>query len=323
MQHKRGNFKNYVSRLSKKKASALEKKIFARWFNQLDLSDNVLADGDEDTIQEKVRRALQNHAFNTPPQPAIIYSQFWLRSAAAAVLIFLCSALYFHLKPPRPGQLVAYREIHTLKGERKMITLEDGTVIQLNNESSLKYPENFSGNSREVYLKGEAFFKVTHDPAKPFRVHMDEMNVGVLGTSFDIKNYPEDKNISVTVATGKVGVSKPGGKQAFLLMPGDRLSYDRLSGKITQKKVDPANETAWQQGELVFRDERLEMICRSLERWYNVNMHIPSKSLQDKKISLKIKGDDFNSVINMLSLSGGFHYYLKDKTVVLTRSTGK
>jgi transmembrane sensor len=319
MQHKRGNFKNYVRRLSRKKASALEKKTFARWFNQLDLSDNVLADGEEGAIQEKVRQALQNHAFNTRPQPAIIYSQFWLRSAAAVLLIFMGSAFYFLLKRPSPRQLVASREIHTLKGERKTITLEDGTIIQLNNESSLTYPENFSGNTREVYLKGEAFFQVTHNPAKPFRVHVETLNVEDLGTKFDIKAYPEDNAVSVTVAAGKVGVNKPGAKETFLLTPGDRLSYYKLSGKVTQKKVDVLDETAWQQGELVFRDENLGVICNCLERWYNVNMRIRSKSLTDKKLSLKIKGDDFNSVLKMLSLAGDFNYYIKGKTVVLTR----
>jgi transmembrane sensor len=319
MQHKRGNFKNYIHRLSRKKALTGEKETFASWFNQLDLSDNLLADGEEDAIQEKVLRSLQNHIFKTYPKPAVIYFPFLLRAAAAAVLIFMGSALYFYIKRPGTGPLVAYQEIHTLKGERKIITLEDGTVIQLNNESSLKYPQNFSGNTREVYLKGEAFFQVKHNPAKPFRVHIEALNIEVLGTSFDIKDYPEDKNISVTVATGKVGVNKPGRKEAFLLLPHDRLSYNTLSGKITQKKVDPHDETAWQQNELVCNDESLGMVCRCLERWYGVDIHIQSKSLLDKKVSLKIKDDNFNSVIKMLSLAGGFHYEVKDNIVVLTR----
>lgn len=319
MQHKRRKFKKYIHRLFRKKALAAEKETFARWFNQLDLSNNVLADGEEDEIQKRVRQALRNHVFKTRPQPTIIYSPFFLRTIAATLLIFIGVALYFYIKHSWSDQLVTYREIHTVKGERKIITLEDGTIIQLNNESRLKYPERFSGATREVYLKGEAFFRVKHNPAKPFRAHIEELNVDVIGTSFDIKGYPEDKNISVTVATGKVGVNKSGGKVAFMLLPGDHLSYNLLSDKVTQEKIDPLEEIAWQQGELVFRDESLGMICHRLERWYDVNMSIQNKTLQDKKISLKIKGDDLNSVMKMLSLVGDFHYQIKDKTVVLTR----
>jgi transmembrane sensor len=319
MQHKSRNFKNYINRLFRKKASAAEKEIFSRWFNQLDLSDNVLADGQQDAIQEKVRQVLQNRAFNTRPQHTIFYAQFWLRSAAAALLIFTAAALYFHFRRPNPGQLEAFKEIHTLKGERKIITLEDGTVIQLNNQSSLKYPESFSGNLREVYLKGEAFFQVKHNPAKPFRVQVEKLKVEDLGTKFDIKAYPEDNAVSVTVAAGKVGVHTSGAKETFLLAPGDRLSYYKLNGKVTQKKVNTQDETAWQQGVLVFRDENLGVICACLERWYNVKMSIQAKSLTDKKLSMKINGDDFNSVLKMLSLAGGFNYYINGKTVVLTR----
>lgn len=319
MRHKRRNFRNYIHRLFRKKTSAVEKKTFARWFNQLDLSDNVLTNGEQDAIQERVRQALRVHALNTRSRSVVVYSNFWLRSSAAALLIFASAALYFYFKRSRPERLLTYQEIHTKKGERKIITLEDGTTIQLNNESSLKYPANFSGNSREVYLKGEAFFQVKHNPAKPFCVHIEHLKVQVLGTSFDIKDYSEDENVSVTVATGKVGVNKTGEKGTFLLLPGDRLSYYTLSGQVIQKKVDPQDEIAWQQGEQVFRDESLGLICRRLERWYGVSMHIQSKSLRDKKISLEIKGDDFNSVLKMLSLVGGFHYQFKDKTVVLTR----
>lgn len=318
MQHKRRNLKNYIHRLFSKKASAGEKETFARWFNQLDLSKDVLADGEEDAIKERVRQALQNHVFNTHPKTTITYFPFWLRSVAATVLVLMGVTFYFYMKRPRPEPQVAYQEIHTVKGERKLITLEDGTSIQLNNESSLKYPENFSGKTREVFLSGEAFFQVKHNPAKPFRVHIEKLNVQVLGTSFDVKGYNGDKNIFVTVATGKVGVNKPGQKAAFMLLPGDRLSYNSGNGKITQKKIDPQDYIAWQQGELLFRDESMDAVCQSLERWYGVDMRIQNKSLQAKKVSLKIKGDDFISVMKMLSIVGNFHYQIKDKIVVLT-----
>jgi transmembrane sensor len=301
----------------RKKASAGEKETFARWFNQLDLSENVMSDGEEDAIQERVRQALQNHVFNTHSKNTITYFPFRLSSVAATVLVLMGVTFYFFMKPPTPEPPIAYQVIHTAKGERKLITLGDGTSIQLNNESSLKYPESFSAKTRDVYLSGEAFFQVKHNPAKPFRVHIEKLNVQVLGTSFDVKGYRGDKSISVTVATGKVGVSKVEGKAAFMLLPGDRLSYNKRDDKITKKKINPQDDIAWQQGELMFRDESLDAVCRSLERWYGIDMRIQSKSLRAKKVSLKIKGDDLASVMKMLSIAGGFQYQVKGKTVFL------
>ncbi len=319
MRHEKGHFRNTLHRLFRRKANAQEKETFARWFSQLDLSEGLLQEGQEEAIKERIRLALKNHAADSNPQPAIVHFPVWLRSVAAAALIFAFLGIYLFTTRTKTIPQIAYQEIRTIKGERKTITLEDGTRIQLNNESTLKYPETFAGNTREVYLSGEAFFEVVHNPAKPFRAHIGRLNVQVLGTSFDIKGYKEDKNISVVVATGKVGVNKAGLKQAFMLLPGDRLSYNNLNGTITTAKVDTSDYTAWQRGELVFNEENLTAVCRRLERWYGVAIQIRDKSLLNKSVSLKIKGDDFTSVIKMLAITADFKYSIKDRTATLSR----
>lgn len=169
---------------------------------------------------------------------------------------------------------VRYEEAITKKGELKMIQLADSTTILLNADSRISYPDHFKENRREVTLTGEGYFRVAHDNKKPFIVHAGKITTSVLGTSFNVKAYNEDKTIKVTVVTGKVGVmadNKAERRRAVLLTPNMQVVFTKTSGKMLSETIDDASLViGWGQGKLQYRNTPLNEVLADLQRKYNV-----------------------------------------------------
>ncbi|HEY0177526.1 MAG TPA: FecR domain-containing protein [Pedobacter sp.] len=242
----------------------------------------------------------------------------WINVAAVFAVFILSAGTYawMYSKNKQIAALAVLRETVNPNGKLLKIKLGDSSTITLNAGSKLKYPGGFNGKTREVYLEGEAFFDVAHDPAHPFIVHTSKIIVSVLGTSFDIKSYKEDKKISVAVATGKVGVLAKGGKTYFLL-PGEKLAYYAFSEIVQQTKADPAEVGMWQNGMLIYHDETLENISRQLERWYDVKVIFKRSEAAKMRFSLKQKNDRLENVMQTLKFAGGIRYVISGKTVTI------
>jgi transmembrane sensor len=303
-------------RLFRKNPDYREKQLFARWFTSLDLSEGqVFADQQEELkIKNKIEQNLHAHFSQVKHEYRLIKWYSWKPvAAAAAMLVMVVGTIWLSTSTKHP-QLI-YGKTITRAGERKIITLSDGSVVTLNNDSQLKYPQIFSDTLREVYLEGEAFFEVSKNKLKPFVVKTGKLNIRVLGTSFNVKHYSADKAINVVVATGRVGVNASGSKKTWLLSPGSQLLYDKLTAAAYQNLVDPADYTGWQRNELIFKDERLEDICKRLERWYDIKISIHAVKLKNKRISLKQHNESLNTVLKMLAIVGDFRYKINGKTV--------
>ena len=155
-------------------------------------------------------------------------------------------------------------------GKRSQVTLPDGSHIWLNSGSQLSYPSVFAGNSREVYLSGEAFFDITPDPDKPFFVITRDIKIRVLGTRFNIFAYNEEQSTQTVLLEGKVTI----GKNAFLaktevMEPGERVIYNHESENFAKDKVDVNYYTSWLYGYLIFENEPTPEVFKKLERYYN------------------------------------------------------
>lgn len=316
MQIEPQNLKNLFQRIFAGTASQKEKEQASRWLSKLDVSEQQLS------FEEIERQRLQlqdnfhsrfKHPLNNNKRRRL---SLWIPAAAAAILLVIGGA-HFLRKPATPKDI--YTETATLAGERKIITLPDGTTITLNNGSRIKFPKEFTGKVREVYLDGEAFFNVTHDKTRPFIVNSGKLKVNVLGTSFDVHGYATDAKIDVTVTTGKVGVIAPGNRTSRMLMPGQKLSYNRKTDELEQSTVNPNDYTGWQRGDLIFKNEQLDAICQRLERWYGVKISIKSPGLKGKHISLEQDNESLQNVMKMLSIVGGFKYEINDKNVQINK----
>lgn len=172
-------------------------------------------------------------------------------------------------------------------GEHKYLILEDGTQVWLNANSTLSYPEKFDSNRREVFLSGEAFFDVKHAEKIPFYIHSGDVVTKVLGTSFNIKAYPNQQNISVTVKRGKVEVLKTN-KVLAILTKGEKVrinkkiddSIDTITNyKIEEELTEEKNVGAWQRGYFIYRDELFTDIISDMEQIFNTKITVENQHL--------------------------------------------
>ncbi|WP_320110449.1 FecR domain-containing protein [Draconibacterium orientale] len=183
-------------------------------------------------------------------------------------------------------------------GKSSQVTLSDGTQVWLNAGSQLVYPSVFKERQREVLLIGEAYFNVAHNAKVPFVVRTEHADIEVLGTSFDVLAYPDDKMFQTILVTGSVSIETKSkgllsGKNKMVLVPNQMFYLDKESGVNYVNNVDVATYTSWKEG--MFNCDKLDLsrVVRRLERYYNKQIHIKDPLIGTYKISgkLDLKGD--------------------------------
>lgn len=220
---------------------------------------------------------------------------------------------------------IAYNTLATPKGGEYYLELTDGTKIWLNADSKLRYPTLFAKDERRVFLEGEAYFEVKKNPAKPFIVDAYEMETRVLGTSFNITAYSDDKNMATTLAEGAVKVSivsNTADESANLVLkPGEQAVLEKESNTFNILKVDTETYTAWKEGKFVIANEELESIMRRLGRWYNFETQFTSPETRYLHFSGTIgRYDTIESILEMISLTTKISFEIKDKVVYVTKN---
>ncbi|MCT4587371.1 MAG: FecR domain-containing protein [Carboxylicivirga sp.] len=205
---------------------------------------------------------------------------------------------------------------HTLRvprgGEFKT-TLIDGTQIWLNAQSEIRYPVVFTGNTREVYLKGEAFFEVAHDADKPFIVHTSSLTTKVLGTSFNISAYDEDSSARITLEQGSVKVN--GNGQELILEPGWQASLN-VRNQLISQKVKVSHFSSWRDGKLSFHRMPLEQITSNLQRWYDVEFEFEDEKLKDLQFSGGVhKTRPIGFILKLIEETTNVKFNIKEHTI--------
>ncbi|HEX8023476.1 FecR family protein [Mucilaginibacter sp.] len=165
---------------------------------------------------------------------------------------------------------VLYNTLTIPPGGQYQVVLPDGTQVWLNSSSSLSYPTEFAGNSRTVKLTGEAYFEVAKNKDKPFYVEMNNVQVKVLGTHFNISAYADDNDLTTTLLEGSVQISK-NGSQA-LLKPGQQAVIGSNANAITVSKAHINEAMAWKNGYFMFNDDNIVDIMKKVSRWYDADV---------------------------------------------------
>lgn len=205
-------------------------------------------------------------------------------------------------------------------GEFKVI-LEDSTEVWLNSESQLRYPEVFACNERRVQVSGEVYFKVKHDPARPFYVESAGQVIRVYGTSFNIKSYGDENMTYTTLETGSVSLSPISGEGGELyLSPGHQACLNRESQSIDMKVVDPEVITSWRHGKFVFEEQPLENIMRDLSRWYNFEYEFTDPEVAEYVFMGSIpRYADFHTATVILEKSGDLSIVTEGSKVTVSK----
>ena len=236
----------------------------------------------------------------------------WLAAATVALLIAMSGWLYMMLDTD-PSFIIKSNN----SGIVQNVPLPDGTVIQLNNHSKLIYPERFAGDSREVFLEGEAYFDVKHDKKHPFIVRAGELKIRVLGTKFTVNASSQSPQITATLLEGSIEVSNE--KRQMLMKPSQQLRYDVNSGNMLLTELSNASrEIRWIQNVWVLSETPLLDICQRLEHLFNVKIIIMNDELIGKSFTGKFyTNESLESILKTMQTSTPFKYERKGKNIIL------
>lgn len=224
----------------------------------------------------------------------------------AAILIFpllLSFLAYFHFQnKPEATTSISYAEIQCPLGVRTKFQLPDGSTGYLNSGSRLKYPVQFIGE-RKVELSGEAFFDVVHNKELPFHVNTRNLDIKVLGTTFNVIANENEQTEEIVLQTGKVDVSSKSGKQLAVIAPNEQLTLDIQKQTFTKHEVEASQYITWKEGKLVFRNENMQQVARRLSRWYNAEVVVDDHLLEDYTFHATFIDEPLDEVLKLLSIT--------------------
>lgn len=238
---------------------------------------------------------------------------FKLNSPAFKVAALLALTLSFSLTAYYYSTLSisenTFSEIITAKGERKKVTLPDGTIVSLNAGSRLKVISDFKKSSRQVFLSGEAYFTVAKDSLRPFIVKTSTISTRVLGTAFNVEAYHAENSTRVAVAEGKVNIEQ----LDQTLTPGKQLVFDHKGKSFRTLNADVEKISAWANGTTYFENESIESIAKKLERKYNVTLNTTGNDKVTCRYTLHFSDESIHEALMVLNKLTGVTYKEQEK----------
>jgi transmembrane sensor len=241
-------------------------------------------------------------------------------AASILILLSLSIAIYFIAEQEKSLMQVATIEKITKSnpaGLKTTILLPDSTKVYLNSETSITFPKQFSDSVREVTLIGEAFFDVKENAHWPFVVRTDNINTTVLGTSFNIKTFPDDSHIQISLISGKIKISKENSNNDLYLEPGYQAFYHKEKDRLHNRKFNIEKVLSWKNGVLYFNKENLKRVVEKLERWYGVDITIAGTPPADFVVSGQFHNESLDNVLETMQYGRYFEYIIQNKTVKL------
>lgn len=266
---------------------------------------------------------------------------WWYSGLAVASLLFAFFLLNFTGdKKDATSSIVQQYARPDAKNGVKSVELADGSKVMLNAGSVIKLAEDFNTSTREMYLEGEAYFEVAHDAAKPFIIHTSSMDVKVLGTVFNVRAYPADKESEASLISGSVEVTIQRDKRKIILEPNQKITLlndddEELQGAasspvkasyqvkaLAQTPSAPPEELLWTKGLLVFNDKRFEDIAHALNHWYNVQVVFAGEDVKSYRYSGTFENKSIDEVLAALQLSRHFNYTKEGDNIIKISSGG-
>lgn len=302
-------------------ASADNEKYFMQqqeiWFSAVSSKEEAIYNKDKAFRQFKKRIANQNMTSKTV-RKQLRMSVFW---RYAAVVAILCMVSYFSYRRGEVSIKEAFSDIvvEAPLGSRTKLNLPDGTSVWLNAGSRIVYSQGFGVEDRNVKLTGEGYFEVKRNEKIPFFVQTNSLQVKVLGTKFNFRDYPDDMEAIVSLSEGKVSLNNllKNENEAFL-QPNERVVLDKKNGYMHVEAVT-INASEWTNGYLFFDEELLPDIIKELERSYNVKIHIANDSLKTFRFygNFVYREQSIKEVLDVLSATQKVHYTIEERNITL------
>ncbi len=313
------------------------------WFLQLVSREgapaNDFAVPEADTINKILSRAALLENEQQFKKERKITNRTWAVAASITALIIAGYFLFFSVKQP-PSAVIAMKPLVTKATAMHEATiLPDGSKVWLNAGSKLFFENDFKGATREVRLVGEAFFDVVKNPASPFIVHINDVNINVLGTAFNVKGYEEDKEIQTTLYRGLVKVTKNNDShfQPIMLYPNQKIVIPKTvlnhreeeavthnTAAIALLPVDSSvkeelrTETAWIYGRIDFKGESLEQVTNKMAYRYQVSFVFEDEAAKQLNFTGSFEKETLEEALKALQTAIPFHYKINAHEVIIS-----
>ncbi|GGF33109.1 FecR family protein [Echinicola rosea] len=243
----------------------------------------------------------------------------WLKVAAILVLCLMLALISGEVLMETEvisPQEITWKSAENPRGRKSKINLPDGTIVHLNYESKLVFPEQFAASRRIVQLDGEAFFEVAHDARRPFIVQTEGMETQVLGTSFNVKAPKYSDGTEVSLVTGKVRVKLDNLKEQ-LLAPGEQITYHAQSGVFSRRNFNIAQVTAWKEGVIIFTDTDFEAFIDKLSKWYGVDFQVYGSTPKNWKVNGRYENEKLEDILTGMQFMYDVKFQIDGKNVTL------
>lgn len=261
---------------------------------------------DADAVYQNLWQRIQNEKIIS-----LGVSPVWKYVSIAVSFALLIVSSCFLAVFMQPEEL-AYMEMTAVPGSKVKVILPDSSTVWLNSNAKICYPHQFSSDRRVVEFTGEALFQVKKNSKAPFVVNAEGLRVQVLGTEFNIYAEPESNVIETTLVNGSValfGAKNDTQKPDIILSPNQQALYNKRNGHIDVQNVRSSSYTSWVNGLFVFEKNSLEEIMISLERAFNVEIHIEHEALKKQRLTARfVHQETLDEILSILQISAHYKY---------------
>ncbi|WP_298551622.1 FecR domain-containing protein [uncultured Parabacteroides sp.] len=241
----------------------------------------------------------------------------WTRVAAVLLLLLGIGYGIGSWREHSAPDLIVQNQLITAKGSKGRFTLPDGSVVWLNSETKLTYPNQFAGDRRFVSLEGEAYFEVAKDAKKPFVVQAGEVDVEVLGTCFDLDSYSSGEFVEIALLNGSVKISGKAVKEPVCLKPNELFRYRKADQAASVEEAKAGLYADWIKDRLVFDNDSLTDILISMEGRYNMDIECPKQFAASTRLSFTIRQESIEEVMEAMSQIAPIKYEIKGNKVYI------
>ena len=303
-------------------ASAENQQYFIRqreiWFSAV--SREAASVYDKDKAFENFRNRVESQKeIQSTSRRGFSLSALWRYAAVVAIIIAVGCISYWQGEV-NVKDTFADISVEAPLGSKTKLYLPDGTLVWLNAGSRMTYSQGFGVDNRKVELEGEGYFEVKRNEKIPFFVKTKDLQLQVLGTKFNFRDYPEDHEVVVSLLEGKVGLNNLlREEKEAVLSPDERAVLNKANGLLTVESVTASNASQWTDGYLFFDEELLPDIAKELERSYNVKIHIANGSLKTFRFygNFVRREQNIQEVLEALASTEKMQYKIEERNITI------
>ena len=303
-------------------ASAENQQYFIRqreiWFSAV--SREAASVYDKDKAFENFRNRVESQKeIQSTSRRGFSLSALWRYAAVVAIIIAVGCISYWQGEV-NVKDTFADISVEAPLGSKTKLYLPDGTLVWLNAGSRMTYSQGFGVDNRKVELEGEGYFEVKRNEKIPFFVKTKDLQLQVLGTKFNFRDYPEDHEVVVSLLEGKVGLNNLlREEKEAIISPDERAVLNKANGLLTVESVTASNASQWTDGYLFFDEELLPDIAKELERSYNVKIHIANDSLKTFRFygNFVRREQNIQEVLEALASTEKMQYKIEERNITI------